>query len=107
MRALRINFGGGDMIELSNQRPYTEEEVHKIWPNCFVWLHSYEFNQDNPMLSRGVPYLVIEEKDLGTIKRKSSEFPQFKRKATISTFPVGPGLLSNYSLPGENYDKQS
>ena len=95
------------MIELMDQRPHTEEEIKKKWPNCYVWLHSYEFNQDKPILSRGVPYLIIEEKDLGVVKRRSSEFPQYKKKATISTFPIGPGLLSNYALPGEDYDKKA
>ena len=91
------------MIELTDQIPYTEEEIKKKWPNCYVWLHSYDLNQENPLLSKGVPYLIIEEKDLGVAKRRSAEFPQYKRKATISTFPVGPGLLSNYAMPGEEY----
>ena len=93
------------MIELMNQRPHTREEIKKKWPNCYVWLHSYEFNDKNPWLSMGVPYLIIEEKDLGVVKRRSAEFPQYDKKATISTFPVGPGILSNYAMPGEDYDK--
>ena len=95
------------MIELTSQVSYTEEEIKKKWPNCYVWLHSYEFNQDKPILSMGVPYLVIEENDLGVVKRKSSEFPQYKGKATISTFPIGPGLLSNYAMQGEEYDSKT
>ena len=95
------------MIELMNQRPHTEEEIKKKWPNCYVCLHSYEFNQDKPILSKGVPYLIIEEKDFGVVKRSTSEFPQYIKKAIIPTFPVGPGLLSNYAMPGENYDNQT
>ena len=93
------------MIELINQRPHTEQEINEKWPNCYVWLHSYEFNNDNPLLSRGIPYLVIEENDLGVVKRRLSEFPQYHKNAIIPTFPVGPGLLSNYAMPGKDYDK--
>ena len=95
------------MIELTNERSHTEEEVWQKWPNCYVLLHSFEENQINPVLSMGVPYLVIEEKDLGVDKSCSSDFPQYRKKATISTFPIGPGLLSNYAMPGEDYDKQA
>ena len=92
------------MIELENQRPHSEKEVKKNWPNCYVWLHSYEFNQDNPVMSTGVPYLIIEKKDLGIIVRRLSEYPQYTNNAIISTFPIGPGLLSNYAMSGEDCD---
>ena len=95
------------MIELVNQKPHTEEEINEKWPNCYVWLHSYEFNSDNPLLSRGVPFLVIEDKDRGVVKRRLSEYPQYNKHAIISTFPISPGFLSNYALPGENYDTQT
>ena len=91
------------MIELTNQRPHTHEELKEKWPNCIVWLHSYENVNGNPSLNRGIPYLVMEEKDCGVVKRTISEFPQYSKKAFISTYPIGPGLLSNYALPGEDY----
>ena len=94
------------MIELSNQRPHTKEEVRKIWPNCYVWLHSFERHQDNPSLSRGIPYLVIEENDLGVVNRRLSEFPQYDKNAIISTFPIVPGMLSNYALPEVDYGQK-
>ena len=95
------------MIELSNQRPHTKEELRQKWPNCYVMLHSFEENQTNLALSTGVPYRVIEEEDLGVDNSRSSDFPQYSKKATISTFPIGPGLLSNYAIQGEDYDKQT
>ena len=95
------------MIELSNQRPHTDEEIHRFWPNCYVWMHSYEYNQDNPKLSMGIPYLIIEKKDLGVVTRRLSEFPQYDKNAIISTFPIGPGMLSNYALPGVDYGQKA
>ena len=93
------------MIELIDQKPHTRDEIKKKWPNCYVLLHSYEPNEVNPVLSSGVPFLVIEDKDRGGIKRRLSDYPQYNNHAIISTFPVGPGFLSNYALPGEIYDK--
>ena len=95
------------MIELSNQRPHTDEEIRRIWPNCYVWMHSYEHNQDNPNLNMGIPYLIIEEKDLGVVNRRLSEFPQYDKNAIISTFTVGPGMLSNYAMPGVDYGQKT
>ena len=95
------------MIELSNQRPHTKEEVRQKWPNCYVWLHSFERNHDNPSLSSGVPYLIIEEKDLGVENRRLSEFPQYNKNAIMSTFPIGPGMLSNSALPRVDYGQKA
>ena len=94
------------MIELVDQKPHTREEIKKKWPNCYVLLHSYEPHDTKHALSRGVPFLVIEDKDRGGgINRRLSDYPQYSNKAIISTFPVGPGFLSNYALPGEIYGK--
>ena len=92
------------MIELIDQRPHTEEEIKKKWPNCYVWQHSFESSSSSPVLNRGVPFLVIEEKDLGLVKRGLSEYPQYDKYAIISTFPI-PAFLGNYALPGEVYGK--
>lgn len=91
------------MIELVDERPHTHEELKKKWPNCHVWLHSYEVVEGNPALNNGIPYLVMEEKDCGVVKRTIDEFPQYKKKAIIPTYPIGPGLLSNYAFPGVDY----
>ena len=91
------------MIELVNEKPHTHKELEKKWPNCVVCLHSYEIVKGNPNLNNGIPYLIIEEKDSGVVKRTTAEFPQYKNKAIISTYPIGPGLLSNYALPGVDY----
>ena len=90
------------MIELINERPHTEEEIEIKWPNCHVWLHSYEADKENPALSKGIPYLIMEEKDCGVVKRTICEFPQFSKKAIISTHPIL-DFLGNYPVAGEDY----